>query len=939
MNRRSNDQPSRLWIWLMRQALLFHPPRLRAEYGREIEDVFRARVANADGSLGGRKLLGFQLREVRGVVRTGLLSRWENWKRSRSQSPNIPTHPRNPGPMNGSLADLSFALRSLRKSPGFTLSAVLILALGIGANITAFSALNVAVLAPPPFPEADRLVSVDLTRGTGENWRISRWAYPYLQRYVDWPDRLISPLAGYRQRVATLTGYGPASQLNIEVVSPEYFDVVGRPLVLGRGFVSDEADPNGPYRVTVISYGFWQTRLGGDPGALGREIELNAERFAVIGVAPQGFSGFAGGADLWLPLGAYAVIQPGVLQQAGNHVAWVIGRLRPGTTMAAAEAQMAVVGQAISQEWPRGDDSYAADVRALAEVWTNPDARKASVFLALAAGLVLLVACANLAGLLFTRARRRVREGAVRSALGASRWRLIRSYLIESMTIATVGGAAGLGLSMWGMRFLTIAWPTQFLRGDGTGLQVISPESLTVDSRMIFFAVGVSLCAALLIGLLPAIRISSFRITDHLKDGSGATRPGATKRRGSTPFVDPQALLVGAQVSLALMLLVGVGLMGSSVRQLLAVDEGFQTERLLSFDFSTPQAVPRMDPRDPEIWRHHITLSALFDDQIQERLTNLPGVEGVTMSSGAALSDFQAVLGVIIEDSDLPSAEGTSIGVVPVADNYFDLLGIPVVSGRVFNRSDDLNSPPVVVLSQSAVERYFPDQNPIGNRVTTYFALPGRATAEVIGVVGDVIYTGPEEDRWPVAYYSLRDRRFGGTATVRTTSNPHDVTRMIQEELYALDPTVAMSNINTVNQLISRSVGDRGLVFWLLVVFASVTVLLAAVGTWGVVAYSVADRQRELGLRMALGAKSGNVLGLVLRRSVWTALAGVLVGLGGAWAGSRVLEAMLWNTSARDLRVFLGGGALLFGIVLAASYLPALRATRVDPVEVLKAAE
>ncbi len=931
----TRKHPASFWVWLCRGALRLHPPSLRAEYGGEIEDVFKARLLNARAQLGGLKLLSFQLREVRGLVRTGLLSRWETRHRSSSQSPSaMPPHPRKSGPMNGSLSDLRFALRSLRKSPGFTLSAILILALGMGANITAFSALNVAVLAPPPIPEADQLVSVDLTRGTGENRRISRWAYPYLQRYVDWPDRLIGPLAGYRQRVTTLTGFGPPSQLDIEVVSPEYFDVAGRPLVLGRGFVSDEADPTGPYRVAVVSYGFWRTRLGGDPAALGREIELDGELFEVIGVAPRGFSGFAGGADLWLPLGAYAVIQPGVLQQAGNHVAWVIGRLRPGTTMAAAEAQMAVVGQAISQEWPRGDDSYGADVRAISEVWTNPDARKASVFLALAAGLVLLVACANLAGLLFTRARRGVREGAVRSALGASRWRLIRSYLIESIAIAAVGGLAGLGLSVWGMRLLTIAWPAQFLSGSDTGLQVINPESLTVDSRLIFFAVGASLLAAMLIGLLPAIRISSFRITDHLKDGSGAT-----SRRGSMSLFDPQALLVGAQVSLALMLLVGVGLMGSSVRRLLAVDEGFQTERLLSFDFSSPQAVPRMDPRDPEVWRDHITLSAQFDDQIQERLTNLPGVEGVTMSSGAALSDFQAVLGVIIEDSDLPSAEGTSIGVVPVADNYFDLLGIPVVSGRVFNRSDDLSGPPVVVLSQSAVERYFPNQNPIGKRVTTYFSLPGRATAEVIGVVGDVIYTGPEEDRWPVAYYSLRERRFHSTAMVRTAGDPRDAIRLIQEELFALDPTVAMSNINTVNQLISRSVGDRGLVFWLLVVFASVTVLLAAVGTWGVVAYSVADRQRELGLRMALGAKGGNVLGLVLRRSVWTALAGVLVGLGGAWAGSRVLEAMLWDTSARDPRVFLGGGALLFGIVLAASYLPALRATRVDPVEILKAAE
>jgi predicted permease len=811
---------------------------------------------------------------------------------------------------------------------------VVILALGIGANVTAFSALNVAVLTPPPFPEAERLVSVDLTRGTGQRERISRWAYPYLERLVDWPDRLIEPVAGYRQRFATLTGFGPASQLSIEVVSPEYFAVVGLPMVLGRGFVAEEAYPTGPYRVTVVSHTFWRTRLGGDPGAVGWEILLNGEAFEVVGVAPRGFSGFSGGADLWLPLGAYAVIQPGVLQQAGNHVTWVVGRLSPGATLAAADAQMETVGRAVAEEWPRGDDGYGAGVRSFSEVWTNPDAKSASTFLAYAAGLVLLVACANLAGLLFTRACKRLREGAVRRALGASRWRLIWSFLLESLVITTLGGAAGLLLSLWGMRMLSIAWPAQFLSGNESGLRVINPDGLVLDERVITFAVVVALFSALLIGLLPALRISSFRITEHLKDGAGAT-----SRLGANSLFDAQSMLVGAQVSLAFILLVGVGLMGSSVGRLLAVDEGFRTERLLSFDFSSPQSVPRMDPRNEEIWRAHITLSAAFDDQLQQTLTALPGVEGITISSGTPLSDFQAVLGVIVDDSQLESARGNSIGVVPVADNYFSLLDIPILRGRTFYLTDDLSAPPVVVLSQSAVDMFFPDQDPIGKRVTTYFSLPGRATAEVVGVVGDIIHTGPVEDRRPVAYYSLRERRFGSSAMVRTTGDPADAISLVRDEIFAMDPTVAMSDITTVDDLVSKSVGDTGLVFWLLLTFAGITVLLAAVGTWGVVANSVAHRQRELGLRIALGAQGGSVLILVLRKSIVTALVGLVVGLAGAWVGSHILEPLLWNTSAHDPRVFAGGGVLLFAITLAASCLPALRATRVDPVEVLRAAE
>jgi predicted permease len=835
--------------------------------------------------------------------------------------------------MGGILSDVRLALRGLSKAPGFTVSAVLILALGIGANVTAFSALKVAVLTPPPFPEAERLVSLDLTR-TGDGRReISRWAYPYVQRLADWPNRLVGPIAAYRERVATLTGFGPASHLNIEVVSPHYFDVVGYPLTLGRGFVAEEADPLGPYRVTVVSHSFWRTRLGSDPSVLEREIQLSGVGFRIVGVGPPDFSGFAGKAALWLPPGAYALLQPGVLQQAGNHLAWVVGRLRPGVSVAAADAQMQVVGRAIAQEWP-SDVTYGAGVRSFAEVWTNPEARTASTFLALAAGLVLLVACANLAGLLFTRARRRVREGAIRRALGASRWRLIRSFLLESLAVATLGGIAGLVLSMWGTELVARAWPTQFLRGGDSGLQVINPGGLTLDARVIMFAVSVSLAAAVLIGLIPALRISSFRITDHLKDGAGAA-----KRRGGRSGLDPQAILVGAQVSLALILLVGVGLMGSTVGRLLRTDAGFDTERLLSFEFSVPQAVPRLDPRDESVWRSHIVLAAQFDDQLQGRLEAIPGIEGITISSGAILKHFEGVLGVRIEDSELGMIDAGSLGAVPVSDNYFDLLGIPILRGRGFSQSDGLRGPPVVVLSQTAASRYFPDQDPIGKRVTTFFALPGRATAEVVGVVGDVIYTGPDEARWPVAYYSLRERSGPRYATVRTTGDPNNAIRLIQDELTAIDPTVAMSNITTMDRLISRSIGDRGLIFWLLSIFATITVLLAAVGTWGVVAYSVAARRRELGLRIALGAESSRVLRLVLRKSILTALVGVSFGLVGAWMFSRVLEAFLWNTSARDPGVLLGGGVLLFVVVLVASYLPARRATRVDPAQVLREAE
>ncbi len=827
--------------------------------------------------------------------------------------------------------DIRLALRGLRRVPGFTLAAVLILALGLGANITTFSALKIAVLTPPPFPEAERLVNVDLTRAAEGGSRTSRWAYPYLQTFVDWPDRLIDPVAGYRQRTATLTGFGPASQLSIEIVSPDYFRVVGQPLVLGRGFVPEEADPAQPHRTVVVSTAFWHGRMGSDPDACGREITLNGDGYRVVGVAPTGFTGFSGEATLWLPLGAYAEFQPGVLEQSYNHVTWVVGRLRPGATLAAAEAQMEVVGQAIATEWPR-DDFYGAGVRSFSEAWQNPEARTAAVILALASGLVLLVACANLAGLLYTRARKQVHEGAIRRALGASRWHLIRLQLTESGVIALFGGLAGLGLSVWGMHLLAAAWPDHFLQGANSGLQVINTDHLALDAGVIGFALLLSLGSALLVGLIPALRQSSIRLTDRLKEGAGATR----HRRGRLG-INPQAALVGGQIALALLLLVGVGLMGLTVGRLLGVDEGFRTERLLCFDLSAPQSLPRMDPTDEATWRAHITLSSQFDDRVQQRLSARPEIEDITFASASVLWGFNAVLGVYVPDDPSDPPRQASIGIVPVADNYFELMDIPVLNGRGFMPSDGLNGTCVAVLNQAAADLLFPEQDPVGRRIASGFSLPGRETAEVVGVVGDVMYTSPTQDRWPVAYYSLRERRFGSFAVVRTTGDPRRHVHLIQEELFTLDPTVAMSNIATLDELMTRSVGDRGLIFWLLLIFSSVTVLLAAIGTWGVVAYAVTDRQRELGLRIALGAQGGRVLARVLRQSLLAALTGLFIGLLGAWAGSRVLEAFLWNTSAHDPRIFLGAGGLLLVVVLLASYLPARRVLRIDPVKALRA--
>jgi predicted permease len=835
--------------------------------------------------------------------------------------------------MDGISTDMRLALRALSKAPGFFAVAVLIVALGVGANVTAFTAFKTAVLADPPFPDSERLVSVDLTRQAEEGVRYSRWAYPYFDMLENWDNRLIDPVAGYRSRQVTLSNMGPATQVPVEMVSADYFEVVGLPMTLGRDFTAGEAAGETGQRLVVVSHSFWRTRLGADPDVLGRELRLNDTAFRVIGVAAREFTGLAGGADMWLPHGAYDLVQPGVLQQAGNHVLWVVGRLRPSATIAAAAEQMQLIGAAVAEAWPR-PDAYGAGVRSLTEVWTNPEARTASKLLSLAAGLVLLVACANLSGLMLTRSRGKVREAAVKRALGASRWRLIRHSLVESLVIATIGGAAGVAASIWGTRMLTLAWPSEFLQGTDTGLRVVEPSALSVDGTVMVFALLLTGATAVMIGLIPALRVSSQEITGQLKD-----KAAVSGRRRRIAGADSQTMLVGAQVALALMLVVAVGLLANSVQKLLGVDEGFRAERLMTFDYTRPQAVPRFDPSDESVWRDHITMSAQFDDAMKRRITSLPGIEGMAVSASPMMGGFEAVLGVTGIEGQPDMQINRSIGVVPVDDECFETLGIPILRGRGFTPADGLENRPVVVLNESAVATFFPQQEPIGQRIGISFALPDRQMAEVVGIVGDLLHTSPDRERWPVAYFSTRERRFGSHAMVRTTGDPAAALGMIRNELHELDATVALSNVATMDQLIRQSVGDRTVILVFLGIFASVTVLLVAVGIWGVVAYSVADRTRELVLRMALGAERFSVVRLVIGKTTATALLGVLLGLAGAFAGTRILNAFLWNTSARDPVTFVTASTLVLVIVLVASYLPARRATRVDPAEALRAIE
>lgn len=828
--------------------------------------------------------------------------------------------------LDGLMTDLRMAARALARSPGFTLSASLVLALGIGANTTVFSALRATVLADVPYPDADRLVLADLTvqRG-GEAPEPLIWSFPKFLAFLEMEGRTIDPAVGYASRTATLTELGSPEVVTLELVTPGYFELLGRPPQVGRAFDRAELVPANTPEVAVISAAVWRARFGADPGAIGRTITLNGRLFEVVGVAPDGFDGVTGGATIWIPMGAAGTLfTPFMVEEPGAHWFHVLGRLTDGTSVDHARDQMVALGDAIAESYPPPNPGrvFSGSARSLTEARSNPDAHASVVFLSLAAALVLLVACANLSGLLLARARTRARDGAVRVAVGASRWRLVRASMVESVLLALLGGIAGITSAVFGTRAMAAAWPRRFTSGEAD-MRIVDPSALGVDQGVLGFALLATLVTALLFGLAPALRVSRADVGARLRDGAGGTR-----RTGRVLGLDARAALVSSQIALALVLLIGVGLMAETTLRLLRVDEGFRTERLLTFTYSIPTS--NSAASEP----------ILLHDRFLEEIRALPGVEAATLGcpplrGHCIITRVDAVRGA----PEIPPGEGLEIGAHLVDHEHFAALGIAVREGRTFDDRDGTDSSPTIVLNERAARALFPDGDAVGQFIELGLGSDDRdPMAEVIGVVADVLYNRPDVGVMPEAYYSYREfPENHGNVTVRTAGEPLALLPALRATLEGIDPTLALYRAETMDRVMASSIGDRRTTLGLLGVFAVVTILLAATGTWGIVAYSVADRRRELGLRLALGAKRSGVVGSVLREGTRTAALGVLGGLLLGLVSSRLLETLLWQTERLNPAVYAGGALLLFAIVLVASWLPARRAARVDPVEALKA--
>jgi predicted permease len=793
------------------------------------------------------------------------------------------------------LNDIRYGIRTLRKNPGFTLVAVLTLGLGIGANTAIFSAVNAVLLGPLPYPGAHRLVRV---WSTSDRFPHDVSSYP---DFKDWSDQNhgFGQMGAYAERSFNLSGGDHPERIHGLEASAGLLEMMGVRPILGRGFSPDEQQP-GRNHVVLIGAALWRSHFGGKSDVLGKSVKLNDDNYSVIGILPSAFD-FPpdSGARLVIPL-------PPDLHRTHGFLS-VIGRLKPGTTINQAQAEMTTIARRLAQQY-KEDKGQGASVQPLQSSFTY-EYRPALLVLFGAVGFVLLIACANVANLFLGRATSRQRELAVRASLGAGRGRLVQQQLTESILVGLAGGALGLLLASWGVSGLAALLAHNFF--------VIGAEKMGVDRWVLVFALGVSLLTGLISGLVPALSASKVDLNESLKEGSR----GAGGASSHSRF---RSALVVAEVALALVLLSGAGLMVKSFVLLTQVDSGLRPSNVLTMNFSLVSAK----------YSHTATRAALFH-QILDRVKLLPGVQSAAVVADVPLTDNEDGFGFSIEGLPDPPGREREARFNVVGPAYFSTLGIPLVAGRDLADTDAEGAPVAVVINQAMVHKFWPNQNPVGQRITT----DKKTWYSIVGVAGDVRQLGLQSEAKPEVYVSYLQDPYQWpflSMLVRTSSDPLKLFGAIEQAVWSVDKDQPVSNPTTMDQIRSDSIAQPRVTALLLGLFAGLALVLASVGLYGVVVRSVTERTHEIGVRMALGARSEEVLRLVVGRGMVLALIGTGLGLMGSLLTTRVLGSFLFHVRPNDLFTFSSVSLLLLAVTLLASYLPARRATRIDPMVALR---
>lgn len=813
--------------------------------------------------------------------------------------------------------DLRYALRTLLRSPGFTLAAVLTLALGIGANTMLFSLANAVWLRPPAHVAApERLVALYTSDYSGPAYGSS--SYP---DYLDFrrETAVFSGVAAYAPRVAAVGEGAEPERTGVELVSENFFAVLGVRPALGRGFTAEEGRPGGP-AVAVISHDLWRRHFGGAADVVGRQVRLNARPFTVVGVAPEGFHGALRGPafDAWVPLGAAEGLGMGLdqLEERGGRSLFLLARLAPGVSAEEAQARMGVVARRLLAEHPgqwRDVSEAGRRITLLpeAEARVPPQGREMAVgFFALlmgTVGVVLLVCCANVAGLLLARATARAREVGVRLALGATRRRLVGQMLSEAGVLALAGAALG---------SLAALWATDLLLAVRTPLPMRVALDFRPDGRVLAFTAGVTVLAVALFGLAPSLRASRADVARTLSGETGSVA-GAGRRR--LPLRD---LLVVAQVAMSLLLLAGAGLFLRALAGAAAIDPGFRAEGVLLVSVEPRPGAGREEER------------ARVMAALGERVAALPGVEEVSWAASVPLGPTASRRGVSVPGYQPGRGEDMEFHFNVVGPRYFETMRAPLARGRGITAEDREGAPRVVVVNETFARRFWPGKDPLGQRLSVSGA--GGPWLEVVGVARDGKYLSLAEDPLPYLYFAAAQEPWGATLHVRTGSEPLALVPAVREALREDAPGWMLQDPTTLEETLAGSLLPQRVAAGVFALFGALAVLLAAVGLYGVVAYAVARRTREIGVRVALGARAADVVRLVLRRGAGLALAGIAVGLPAAWALSRLLSGLLVGGGPGDLLPFAGSAALLAAVALLASWLPARRAARIEPMRALR---